>query len=196
MWLLELDKSITFWLYRSETLSAQGEKLLYFVASYFIYSLPLIVLYLFFYSYKDRLNAIKIFIFSVFSWKVISLLVGTILYGVYEFRDRPFASLGIQELLFEQPEKAFPSDHAAVLATATVCFFYYKYPRLGWLFLIGGVLISSLARVAIGFHWFGDVVGGWLIGLIAFGLLAIFDRQISFVLDKIFLFKRNANQSK
>ncbi|MBI4948171.1 phosphatase PAP2 family protein [Candidatus Berkelbacteria bacterium] len=189
MWLLELDKTITFWLYK-EQLSEQVN----YLASYFIYLLPLSLIYLFFHSYKDRLVAIKVLIISIFSWKVLSYLTGLISYNYFEFRDRPFATYGIKELFFERPEKAFPSDHAALLATATLCFFYYKYPRLGWFFLIGGVIVSSFARVVIGFHWFGDVVGGWVIGLIAFGVLTIFDRSINIFLEKFLLFRGNVKK--
>jgi membrane-associated phospholipid phosphatase len=38
--------------------------------------------------------------------------------------------------------------------------------------------------VAIGFHFVGDIIGGWLIGLIGFGLLVWLDRPLQQLLEK------------
>lgn len=178
MWLLHLDKTITNGMYLANSLNPFWLHVLYYAASVFIYSLPIILLYLFYRGGNDRVKSVKIFLIAVIAWVVLNRLIGDFLYAHYGFRDRPFAQYGIKELFFERPTKAFPSDHAAVIFAATLSFFYYRYRKIGWIFLIGGT-ISALARVAIGFHWFGDIVGGYIMGLIAFLVVLAFDKQLT-----------------
>lgn len=194
MTLAKLDQIITFWLYRGDAIGPGLEKAFYGLASLFIYLLPVILLVMFFRSYRDRIQSIKILLATIITWRVLSSLVAGLLYGQYGFRDRPFAEYGIQELFFEQPAKAFPSDHAAVLMVATLLFFYYRYPKLGWLFLIGGV-VSSLSRVVVGFHWVGDVIGGWLLAGLVYWLLRVLDQPLSNLLDKILTALRLRNRA-
>lgn len=190
-WLLNLDSRITFYFYRSGTLSPAVEKLFYSLATYFVYLLPLLLLYLFWRGGQDRINSVKIFLSAMLPWLIFTTLVGGFLFSHYGFRERPFATLGIQELFLKRPDKAFPSDHATVLMAVTFAFFFYKYPKLGWLFLVGGVL-SSLARVVVGFHWFGDVLGGWVSGALGFLIIWWLDRPLQRILERIFMRSTNA----
>ncbi len=180
MTLLQLDSKLTFFLYDWAHTSTWLDTVLRDMARIFIYLLPLILLWLFFRSYKDRLNSVKIFLSAILAWQIFTTFVGALFYNNFGFRDRPFASLGFKELFLEQPQKSFPSDHSAVMMVALLAFFGYKYPKLGWLFLIGG-LISSLGRVTSGFHYVGDILGGWLLGLLAYLIIRALAPQI----DKI-----------
>jgi len=182
--LLAIDQKLTDLLYY-QSASANLGQLFNYIAAGFVYLIPVVLIILFFRSHRDRLIASKLFLAVVIGWQVISKLLGEWLYQGYGFRDRPFASTGLTELFFERPEKAFPSDHATVLAVMIVGLFAYRHPKLGWLFLWGGVF-SSLARVVIGFHWFGDVLAGWLIGLLAFGLIWLFDRPLTKATEWLF----------
>lgn len=179
--LLLWDQTITNFLYLE--VASQGVKnALFIVASGFIYLIPIVLLWMFFRSYKDKLSSMKIFAGVVIAWGIFTKVTGDILYINFGFRDRPFAESGLSELFFEQPQQAFPSDHSAVLAVVILSLFVYKYPKLGYLFLIGGVA-GSLARVAIGFHWFGDVVAGWLLGALAVGVIWMFDKPLTKVFE-------------
>lgn len=178
MSLLQLDQRITQWLYQDQAGTTQ--KLLLTISGGVIYLLPLLLVILFFRSVKDRLNAFKITVAVIFSWRVLSVLTGTLLYDNYGFRDRPFASNGLTELFFEQPQKAFPSDHAAVMSSVVLLLYVFGYRKIANIALALAIL-SSLGRVLIGFHWFGDVLAGWVIGLIGAAAILFFDRT----LDKI-----------
>ncbi|MEX2361629.1 MAG: phosphatase PAP2 family protein, partial [Patescibacteria group bacterium] len=171
------DQKITFLLYL-ESIDPTLTNTIYFIASGFVYVIPIVLLVMFWRSHRDRIVSMKIFLAALLAWQGLTTVVGDYLYTHYLFRDRPFTGRGIQELFFEQPHKAFPSDHAAVLMVVIVAAFAYRYPKLGYVFLIGGVL-SSLARVVIGFHWFGDILAGWLLGAIAVGVIWLFDRPIT-----------------
>lgn len=66
--------------------------------------------------------------------------------------------------LFVAPshDPSFPSDHAtAAFALAVAVFAYHR--RAGWL-MIGVASVLAIARVAVGTHYPGDVVGGALLG--------------------------------
>lgn len=184
MGLLELDTTITFWLYRGDQLSANAQQWLNALASYVVFLLPIVLLVLITRSYQDRITSAKVFVTAVVSWQVLSFGIGSFLYGQYGFRDRPFTERGLTELFLERPEKAFPSDHAAVLMAVTIAFFAYRYPKLGWLFLVLGVL-SSIARVAVGFHWAGDVLAGWVVAVIAFLIIKAVDRPLTNLIDRV-----------
>ncbi len=187
MWLdsnqaLRLDQNLTEGLYSLTRDDSGLQKIVYVFASYPIFLLPIVLIWLF-WQKTSRWVAAKIFIGTIFTWQVMSKLAGEYFYTQWGFRDRPFAFAGIKELLLEQPQKAFPSDHAAVFLFVTLALFYYRQKTWGWIFLVATVL-SSIARVAIGFHFVGDILGGWLIGAVGFGLLYWLDQPIQRLIDK------------
>ncbi|HSX42313.1 MAG TPA: phosphatase PAP2 family protein [Candidatus Saccharimonadales bacterium] len=192
-WLLQLDHTITFFFYRSGAFNPTVQKLLFQLSEYFVYLLPLILLYLFWRGGQDRVNSAKIFLAAIIPWVIFTTLLGGYLFSHFGFRERPFASLGIQELFLKRPDKAFPSDHATVLMAATLAFFAYRYKGLGWLFLVGGVILSSLARVAVGFHWFGDILGGFVSGALGVWLIWAFDRPLNVWLTRLLVWNRDGN---
>ena len=57
---------------------------------------------------------------------------------------------------------SFPSNHA-VNSAAVAAFFSVLYPKAGWI-LWPVVGLIGVARVFVGAHYLGDIVGGWLIG--------------------------------
>jgi len=178
MTLLELDRSWTSQLYLYNSSIASVRWAVAAVAIGFIYTLPVLLVWLFFSGQQLRIISAKIFIGTLLAWQVLSQLIGSWLYGAYAFRDRPFADRGLQEFLFERPTKSFPSDHAAVGVVVVLLLFYYGQRRLGWFFL-ALVLLMSLARVMVGFHFLGDILGGWLVGLAAFSLMVLTDKPLS-----------------
>lgn len=189
-----MDQNLTEEMYRFTRDNLALQKIAYIFASYPIFLLPIALVWLV-WQKTSRWVAVKIFIGAIFTWQVMSKLAGELFYTQFGFRDRPFAFAGIKELLLEQPQKAFPSDHAAVLLFVTCALFYYRQKTWAWIFLVA-TLLSSIARVAIGFHFVGDILGGWLIGLIGFGLLVYFDRPLQRLLEKIWnLVSRKRYQS-
>lgn len=177
MGLLELDKQATFAIYDAVSSNQALIHFFLYLAALVVYILPVILLYLFFKNGRDRLNSIKIFLATVITWRIFSNGLGILIYNLWQFRDRPFAETGLQELFLEQPTKAFPSDHAAVLTIVAAMCFFLGYKRLGWIFVIAGTL-SVFGRVAVGFHYIGDIFGGIAVGLIAFALFYYLDSQI------------------
>jgi undecaprenyl-diphosphatase len=178
------DNSLTFALYRWGSTTPLLQAFFLVLASLFIYLLPLILLWLFFRSHADRMKSVKIFLAALLAWQVLSGSVGAYLYSAFGFRDRPFALDGVRELFFERPEKAFPSDHAAVMLAVALAFFGYRYPKLGYLFLIGGFL-SSFGRVTVGFHYVGDILAGWALGAVAYFIIRALDRYLDPIIARL-----------
>ena len=186
MSLLALDQNLTESLYGLTRDNPGLQNLCYYVATYLMYLLPIMLIVLF-WRRATRIECAKIFVMTLFTWEGMNRLIGNFFYNNYAFRDRPFASYGYAELLFEQPQKAFPSDHAAVFLFVTLTLFYYRQKTWAWVFLAATIL-GSIARVMVGFHWAGDIVGGWLIGALGFALLVALDKPLQAIGEWFFGF--------
>lgn len=186
-WLLSVDENLT----RSVSVVGNEAALVkwpvYTLASVPVYLVPIVLLWLF--IFKSRSLATKCFLAGVLAWQGLNSTIGSYVYGHYGFRDRPFASEGLTELLFERPIKSFPSDHSALLA-AIVCYLWLAGQKKIATWLGGFALLTMLARVMIGFHWVGDTVVGVLLGLVAALTIRWLDKPIESILVKLRLGRR------
>ena len=190
MTLITADKAVQDLLYITPHLSRGGQNFLYVFAGWPVYIVPITLLALFFRNTKDRANSVRLFIGSVFTWQILNRLIGTYLYNNYGFRDRPFAATGAKEFFLERPEKAFPSDHAAFLASFVILLYAMGYKKLGNALLIV-TIITGFARVMMGFHWPLDILAGWLVGGIGACIYLLVDPYIKTLLYKILKVKND-----
>jgi len=78
---------------------------------------------------------------------------------------RPFVINGREvDVLFRPNDSAFPSAHTALAFSLTITIFLHDR-KIGWLFLLGALLIG-VARVFANVHYPIDILGGALIGTI------------------------------
>jgi undecaprenyl-diphosphatase len=99
-------------------------------------------------------------IFSIF----FSVFVFVPIIRIFIERPRPFVTLPSLQLL-QESSLSFPSVHATIFfAIGTSIFIFNK--RLGVFFLVSAVLIS-VARVMVGIHYPGDILGGAILGIIS-----------------------------
>lgn len=126
-----------------------------------IYLVPLVLLYVWFKRTELRLLAMRAFGSGLIAWVGLNSLISAIWY-----RPRPgLKLLGVNELLFHQPDKSFPSDHAAFGMAIALTFLMAGQKKLGW-FFFWWTIILSIARVIVGVHYPLDIIGGYATGAI------------------------------
>lgn len=89
-------------------------------------------------------------------------------------RPRPFLAMPSAHVLIAKTHDfSFPSDHTTVAAAVTVALWLVDR-RLG-LVAAGFALIMAFARVYVGVHYPGDVLGGFVVGglVAAAGLIVV-----------------------
>jgi undecaprenyl-diphosphatase len=97
----------------------------------------------------------------------LGLLVGKIISTVY-YRPRPFVAhpRAIHLFAAHAPDSSFPSDHATAAAAIATAILLRGKMTWGWLTLFFA-LVLMLGRVALGFHYPSDVLGGAAIGALS-----------------------------
>lgn len=101
-------------------------------------------------------------------------LIGLLVKLVVE-RARP----SLQDPVAHAPGFSFPSGHAMTATTSFAIALLVLLPMvpralrpLCWCAAVLSVLGVGFTRIALGVHWFSDVVGGWLLGLAVVALTA------------------------
>jgi len=130
-------------------------------AEYLIYSLPLILIVLWFFSSKGKIVALQAVFSAILAWPIIAFIIGKLVN-----RPRPFEVGAVQELILHRPTYSFPSDHAAALFAVAFSIWLSGYKKLAILVFILAIIISFY-RVATGIHFPSDIIAGLVIGLIA-----------------------------
>ncbi|WP_299539097.1 phosphatase PAP2 family protein [uncultured Streptomyces sp.] len=101
-------------------------------------------------------------------------LTGLLVKAVVE-RARPVLS----DPVAHAPGFSFPSGHAMTATTSFAVLLLVLLPMvrrslrgLCWAVAVVSVLGVGFTRIALGVHWFSDVVGGWILGLAVVALTA------------------------
>ncbi len=101
-------------------------------------------------------------------------------------RPRPYLSHAVNQLIPPSLDTSFPSDHA-ILGFA-VAVMIWKYNRRVGTVLLTFALLMAIARVFVGAHYPGDVLGGALLGsLTSIALASLSERRpVAVVIDAVF----------
>lgn len=167
------DQKILLWL--NQYFAAHWGFLNKFFAEYLIYSLPLTLIYLWFYSEKAKKVALKGLFSVILGWPIIANIIGHLIN-----RSRPFETEGIKELIFHRPTYSFPSDHATAIFALAFSFWLSGYKKLAVaIFIIG--LVISFFRVTTAIHYPSDILGGIVVGFVAAYLIDLFDKPLDMV---------------
>lgn len=95
-------------------------------------------------------------------------------------RERPYQVLDVRQLVEEDDNRSFPSNHAQ-LSFALSAIVLYFYRRFGSILILLSLLMGA-SRIYLGVHYPSDVIGGALIGC----LLAFLVLKINLILKKEF----------
>lgn len=86
---------------------------------------------------------------------------------------RPFTSHSdIHTLITHAPGQSFPSDHATAAFAVAFAVLAFVSQRWGWLLVAAAVLIGT-ARVYVGVHYPGDILGSFAVALLAVGVVQV-----------------------
>lgn len=188
--LIILDQKVFSWFNSIIGLNSILDGIIKVVAVYTVYLVPVLLIIFFFFSRNavaaDRLEKLQKFLINLsitvlISWQVIARFLGMMFN-----RERPFDFVGAKELVFHLPSYSFPSDHALFFAFITTYLFLSGYKKWGWLVLIATILVS-LSRITAGLHWPGDILGGWIIGVILAFLFYLIRKPIEkYIINPIY----------
>jgi undecaprenyl-diphosphatase len=145
----------------------------------FVFALAVVALWL---SWRPR-NQRGAFLASVSA--LIALGIGQVI-GKASPRPRPYLSHAVNQLIPPSLDTSFPSDHA-ILGFA-VAVLVWRYNRRAGAALLVLATLMAIARVFVGAHYPGDVLGGAVLGaLTSIALAALSQRQpIAPLLDAVF----------
>lgn len=117
---------------------------------------------------------------------LVALGLGQIVGHIFP-RERPYLAHHVALLITHSPDTSFPSDHTT-LAFAIAIAVWKFHRRAGIALFVFGLLVA-FARVFVGAHYPGDVVGGAVLGGITSVLvLALAERSAGrAALDRLFL---------
>jgi undecaprenyl-diphosphatase len=94
----------------------------------------------------------------------------------FYYRDRPFITHAVYQLIKHPANASFPSDHATgAFVIATAIWLFRKRDGIVWLFIAGFI---ALSRIWTGVHYPSDVIVGTFIGAItAYGIHQLFAKS-------------------
>lgn len=132
-----------------------------FGAKYLFVLSPLIALYFFYRSDRDRQK--EMVIFGFFSLPL-TFLISILAKDLY-FNPLPFVVRGFNPLISHAPNNGFPSDHVLLLASiASVVMFFDRKTAI---YLWAIAIVVGLSRMYVGIHHLIDIGGSIVIALIA-----------------------------
>ena len=136
-----------------------------FFARDLIYILVILVPVLIWTYERSRRGRIYFTLLSLLSLTFSEIIVT--LFRYFHNNPRPFDVIeGLKPLISHVSEPSFPSGHTMFLVPLALTIYYLK-PKAGvWIIL--GTVLMGLSRVIVGVHWPLDILGGFILGGIAF----------------------------
>ena len=137
------------------------DELMVLIATYLILIIPLSLIALWLVGHRRR--SFTIFVITVAAIAIAQLL------GLGFYHDPPHLQ-GYETILENDPENAFPSNHAASIFGFAAGTIYVRYRRFAGIALAFALLIG-FARVYTGLHFPIDIAGGALAAALAVAVL-------------------------
>ncbi len=156
-----MNETIFNFFYSLAHQSSYLDALIVFIAVYYGWII-LVALFLYLIEHEDKRTGMRDLV-------VVLVSAGIALALALSFKNffhtlRPFDVLPWVHPLTLETDHAFPSGHATFfMALASALWFYHK--RLALFFGLSSIFIG-IARIAVGVHWPGDILGGLFLGVL------------------------------
>lgn len=141
------------------------------IAKRLILLFPLFTVACWFWGTKPDMTRQRAFVCKTAFALIIGLAISWLI-GLIAPHDRPFM-LGIgTNFLDHKPTPSFPSNHGTIVFTFVFAFLFWLRTWVGLLMLVPAIMIAW-SRIYLGVHWPLDMVGAFILGIIACGLAQI-----------------------
>lgn len=158
MTLGEMDALVFTAIHGGSAATADAVLIAVLIAKLLIYGLPVHMVALWLWGDDNRKQTALMLLLALACGLAASQLIGL---GFY--RPRPFlAGLG-EALMDHRPNAAFPSNHALIFSAYASTLVLLRHYRLSAGIFAVGILVG-LARIYLGVHYPGDILGGFLLG--------------------------------
>ncbi|HFZ8995173.1 TPA: undecaprenyl-diphosphate phosphatase [Citrobacter freundii] len=135
-----------------------------FIAKDLITIVPLLVVALWLWGPRDRVDAQRQLIVKFAIALVVSLTVSWVLGHLFP-HDRPFVRHIGYNFLHHAADDSFPSDHGTAIFTFALAFLCWHRIWSGLVFMALAIIIAW-SRIYLGVHWPLDMFGGLLVAMI------------------------------
>ncbi len=157
----EIDASIFIMIYGGGDAATGAIMAAKLIAKILIYGLPIHMVTLWLWGGSVRRQTALVLLLALICGVAVSYLIGL---GFY--RPRPFlAGLG-EALMDHRPSASFPSNHALIFSAYASTLLFLRHYWLGLAVFIVGLMVGA-ARVYLGIHYPGDILGGLLLGALS-----------------------------
>ncbi len=173
---MSLNESLFTFLNNLTNRNAFLDWLFAFLARDLIYVLAVLVPILIWVYERNRRGRIYFALLSLLSLTFSEIIL--IFFRYFYNNPRPFDAIeGLEPIISHVSSPSFPSGHMMRLVPLALTIYYLK-PKVGAWFILG-TLFMGISRVIVGVHWPLDILGGFILGGVAFYVA-------KFVLEKRF----------
>ena len=169
-----------------DSTSALQVSLIHMGADIEVLFVMLILVGLWLYGLYKNNNQYKVDALMIFYSIGFAFLVYIVLNLGLPFRPRPETVSTIRPLVDHLPDNSFPSGHAIFAGASVLAAFLYSRRTIAWILLVSGIFMV-LSRVLAGIHYPGDILVGYIIGLL--GAYVVYTlRNKKFMTDYLLLY--------
>jgi len=166
--------------------SAFQSKLVHIGSDIEIALVMLVLVGLWLYGIYKKNNQFKIEALMMLYSIGFAFLVYIILNLGLPFRPRPETVSSIRPLIDHLPDNSFPSGHGIFAGASILAAFLYTRRSIAWVLLVTGIFMG-FSRILAGIHYPGDIIVGFIIGLIGAYIVYIL-RNKKFMTDYLLVF--------